>query len=405
MRHIQNALLAGCSILVGLVMIELVVFPLYLRVIPTNLITYNERFGQLLAQSSKAGVIPRDYIMLTGDSYSVGLGSAYLLSAPGSREPYASAHFIAQRLGRDVVSVGNGGWGNVTSALAPALFAEQARLSLRYPVPPPAALLYYFYEGNDLQDNANWARAVGGADFTARPYSSAEIESLIDAHERNDARLGPKLSRVAEANLPAAFFVGGLVRAMGENWLGGAARNGNPAENSSTRINRALVAGAEVDLPNRLQAPPLGLSEIDWGNGLLTAKIALKALSAAYPEVPIAVVYVPSPLASYDIVSDEVSYQNGPRRSDIAVAPAQRVAERLNRLRRDICDIARELGYGFIDATPAIRAAGRRVLVHGPRDWGHFNLDGYRVLGDAISDTLATGRHPARPQSCEPAPP
>lgn len=408
-NRIQNALLALGAVLVGLTIIELGIFPLYLRVMPTNLMSLNERFGQQLAQSSKANVIPRDYIMLTGDSYSVGLGDALMLAPAGSREPYASAHFIAERLGRDVLSIGSGGWSSVTSALAPGLFAEQARMSLRYSIPPPSAILYYFYEGNDLDDNLNWARLSRKVDFAARLYSTAEIETLLDAQRRSDAGLSPRLSRFAKANLPATFFMVDAIHKLGKNVLrrlSGSKDAESPAIRAAGDVNRAIVDGAPLNLPDRLQAPALALSDVEWTNSVLTAKSALKAMGTAYRGVPITVVYLPSPLSSYDIVSEEVSYQKSPGpHGEAGVAPAKLAVERLARLRRDVCEIARDLGYGFIDATPAIRDTGRRMLVHGPHDWTHFNLEGYRSLGNFVADRLANGARQARPEICMPVRP
>jgi hypothetical protein len=43
---------------------------------------------------------------------------------------------------------------------------------------------------------------------------------------------------------------------------------------------------------------------------------------------------------------------------------------------------------------PALRAAAAKALIHGPRDWNHFNDAGYRVLGEtlakSIGDTAST---------------
>jgi len=46
-----------------------------------------------------------------------------------------------------------------------------------------------------------------------------------------------------------------------------------------------------------------------------------------------------------------------------------------------------EMGVEFIDATPALRVAGKTRLLHGPRDVNHLNAEGYQVLAHAIQST------------------
>jgi len=39
----------------------------------------------------------------------------------------------------------------------------------------------------------------------------------------------------------------------------------------------------------------------------------------------------------------------------------------------------------FIDTRAAWRKAGAHVPLHGPRDWGHPNEAGYRLLGNLLA--------------------
>src|SRR5438876_995145 len=45
-------------------------------------------------------------------------------------------------------------------------------------------------------------------------------------------------------------------------------------------------------------------------------------------------------------------------------------------------------GVRFLDIRPALRAAAANALIHGPRDWNHFNDAGYRVLGETLATML-----------------
>src|SRR5262249_21639042 len=135
MTVVRNLLLVLAAIVLAMAAIELLLFPYLLRGMPTNLLAMTQEFGNVLAQSSKADVVPQDYIVITGDSYAEGHGDALTTARPGTREPYASAHFIAGRLGRDVVTVGRGGWGSTNAALGPGTLVRESQMSLFYRVP------------------------------------------------------------------------------------------------------------------------------------------------------------------------------------------------------------------------------------------------------------------------------
>jgi hypothetical protein len=99
------------------------------------------------------------------------------------------------------------------------------------------------------------------------------------------------------------------------------------------------------------------------------------------------VVYIPSPLSSYQLLSPRVSIQrylkDQLRRG--AYYPKERVAQYSNL----ICGLIRaatiDQDAGFLDLRPAIRAASLQELVHGPRDFTHFNRKGLLVLGQEVA--------------------
>lgn len=53
--------------------------------------------------------------------------------------------------------------------------------------------------------------------------------------------------------------------------------------------------------------------------------------------------------------------------------------------------IAGKNGLDFIDTLPGLRAAASQALIHGPRDWDHFNKVGYEAFARAIVQGLPAG--------------
>jgi hypothetical protein len=45
-------------------------------------------------------------------------------------------------------------------------------------------------------------------------------------------------------------------------------------------------------------------------------------------------------------------------------------------------------GAGFLDLRPAIRSASARDILHGPRDFKHFNRKGMEVLGQTVAERM-----------------
>ena len=72
----KNALLIAAATAFGIFLVEAFAFPVLLSTMSANMAGLTQDFARQLAQSSKAGIVPRDYVMLTGDSYAEGLGDA-----------------------------------------------------------------------------------------------------------------------------------------------------------------------------------------------------------------------------------------------------------------------------------------------------------------------------------------
>src|ERR1041385_7990169 len=79
-----NALLLVVSIGVTWLVARLVIFRFLLPHLSLNLHPHFPDIAEVLAQTSKAGTAPHDYIALLGDSYAEGQGDG-LLAAGGDR--------------------------------------------------------------------------------------------------------------------------------------------------------------------------------------------------------------------------------------------------------------------------------------------------------------------------------
>src|SRR5205823_4359898 len=88
------------------------------------------------------------------------------------------------------------------------------------------------------------------------------------------------------------------------------------------------------------------------------------------------------------------TYENRGRRYPVA-----HLERRHEQVLAAIRSAALEQHCTFVDATPYLLGASETALVHGPRDWKHFNRDGYTALSRAAISALPLAAGPLRPRS------
>src|SRR5436305_1289888 len=150
-RALVNLSLVLVSLAITYFIAELVFFRLLLPQMSLNLKTYLPDRADVVTQNSKAGYLPHDYIALLGDSFAEGLGD-WLLAARGNRAlPFHSANVLHDLLGKDVVSLGRGGYGSAESIVQkPTRVYGNDHCYLFPQFEEPRRFLIYFHEGNDV---------------------------------------------------------------------------------------------------------------------------------------------------------------------------------------------------------------------------------------------------------------
>ena len=387
----KNALLAAASLALTWLLLELIVVPLALPAAPLRIHAALPRALRPLAQTSKAGTLPERYIALLGDSNAQGAGD-WLLEVDARRNPpFHSAHLLHERTGRDVISFGASGAGSLRAmGTEPQAYVDYLKRTWRHRLADPALFVVYFYEGNDLQDNLrdlDHTYFQGGYD-PARIFDGDYFRAFV----RETAPLRtPVAEELATWHWTDNFFLARFVlRALGAT-LAGAWRPAEPAPDwRPGRVNRAWIAGAEVALPDGLQAPPLELSAEELELALWADAQAFALLRERFRGVRTLVAYLPAPLSVYRLTSPEVEVQvqrgEGPSRF-----PARALAEVSDLVCRRIHAITLGGDGEFVDLRPALRAAALEQPIHGPRDWKHLNRIGQERLAGALAEALAGG--------------
>jgi hypothetical protein len=393
--------LALGSLAVTYLLLEFVGFRFFLPYLPLKLHVYLPKGIGILAQPSKRSMIPREYIALVGDSYARGYGEWFPGSNPGRNQGFHSANLIYRATGRDVVTFGAPGAGSLTGLVsAPIGQFRYINASWPHSLTPPGVILVYFYSGNDFNNNlrdlklrfhpnfpgkevkdrevfrdflttvvlgrdAVWADAERSLSFTARLFFLRTLDAVWADAERSLRQFFLRTPGRIERGDPTT------------SW---------PRHRVISGVNRVIVGGNSIALPDRLQSPGLELGDEEISLGAWVFEEALRYLQGYFSSSSVRVIYIPSPLECYNITSSEVDIETYEGRRAryrvedleyhrrLAVGAIQKATERN--------------GLVFLDATPYLKRAAQSELIHGPKDWWHFNRAGYEALVRAVLTVL-----------------
>jgi hypothetical protein len=379
-----NLLVVFGSIAITYLVCELLFFRVVLPRLPLNVRTHLPELADVLVQTSKSGYLPHDYIALLGDSYADGVGD-WLLAANNNRaKPFHSAHVIHSLTGTDVVSFGRGPAGSAEGLVQrPARVFAVSECYLFPSIDQPKRMFYYFYEGNDLEDNLEFmARARRGDGQSSPDPIRRRLAGYAEASPwRCHRHFGDTLMRMA--TFAAEFYL--LKKDVYR-----------PSKIPGPQLT---IAGGTLRAAP-LQAPALNLSADDIREALAVFDPSLAWLRSRWPDVPVTVVYIPSPLTIYrDAITDKLKVHTpfGPKGLSVAYADpdggslAEFAASRSDQICGSIRAMSLRHGAAFMDTRPALRTAALEQPIHGPIDWGHLNEAGYRLLGKLVADVTRGG--------------
>jgi len=360
-----NLALVLVSIAVTYLVASFVILRLLLPHLSLNLHPHFPDTAEVFAQTSKTATAPHDYVALLGDSYAEGQGDG-LLAAGGDRAKFMhSAHVLHRLTGRDVISLGLGGAGSVQ-----AMVRQPARILLGdcflYPrLELPRQIFVYFYEGNDLEENGYIAGRVA--------IEGAVTRETIARHMAGHYGAPPKFrcfTDLGETMFKMAHFL--ITNAESFETL----------RKPSAR-NKVLAGGAPHSAP-ALQKPPAELDPHTIDASLMVFDASLEWLTRNFSSAT-TVVYLPSPAAIYRHAETSVDVYTHWPLNDVQAIAAADIYAASQRTCEQIRALTLSRGVRFIDMRPTLRATAAAEVIHGPRDWNHFNDAGYRVLGETLA--------------------
>ncbi len=394
MNHFKNLCLLFFGILAPLFVLEITLRSLVGQ-FPLRYHKYLQTDVRILAQSSKNGLVPRNYVALLGDSYAAGWGDWYFTAIdldPFGNPPFHSANVIHELTGVDVVSFAQPGTGSFDGIVYnPIKYYEMLR-SRGFSLSPPSKFIIYFYEGNDFENNLTFLGRYWNS--TEKDYTMKNMYNLFDEIFVRGPLVDGKISDrvikyIKNLEIMKNLYVAKVIYILGRDLKRLLSQQENVEVPIAEAITSFNVGGKRINFPGVLQAPPMKLDDTEVRKALLIFEAATSYLMKYFDQSDVMVVYIPSPLSSYEIDSEFVNVRGSDGESRLY--EKDYVYQRSDELCSYIASIAQKLGAEFLDLRVSIRARARHELVHGAQDWQHFNRVGYEVFGETVAKRLRKG--------------
>ena len=395
----KNLTLFFVTLLLLYTLVETMFLYAFPRVFPANIVALAEEGLQPLFQNSKRSIVPENYIALMGDSYAAGMGDWATKAMSQPMAQWHTAHLLHKNLGRDVVTFGSPGSGSVRTLVTEPIsrLAYSNRYTFHH-VPDPDLVLVYFYEGNDLYDNAEYFQYSFPQLFASHlEFDEPTYQRYLQEFALEHDEVYRKAQRHDwQRYFPFAGFAKqvfrGLLRLPQEEdpdhdgSLDPPWRFGTNMFKLPGHVNRANINGKLLQLPDTIQGPAIGLDELETKRAWFSFEQALKFSRNYFAKSRFVLVYIPSVLSVYDIQNEHISVQGYQgRQANFTLQQAQLTSDAM---RRRFKEIAAQQQLPIIDTTNALRAAAQLEPVHGPDDWNHLNRKGYEVMADVIENNL-----------------
>lgn len=291
------------------------------------------------------------YEVVHGDSYSEGSGDEFL----SGDSSYGIFKKLALDTGRSFVVFGRGGFGNIRTVAEENICDPLLKkyTSFDYEYSQVKRVTFVFYEGNDLNNNLK------------------ELKASSSAIKKNIVFFFPlfeyTIKKVDE------------VRKQIRRWI---------TAGSTTELNGTLsgppfpISISGVEIARYPQSAPVELTNAELETSLNVLRQSLNSIQIDYPDKRLQLLYLPSVASSYSFSGNlPVQSYNGGK---YYISNGNSNRERSAEIRARVQNIASSNGWEFCDVTDDILVTSSTgVAVHGPRDWKHFNNDGYTIVKNA----------------------
>lgn len=338
-----------------------------------------------------------DYTAILGDSNAMGSGDAYL---NGSYE-YSIGHFLHKKNSKSYLNYARGGFGSLSSVSNYLKLIKLEKYNFfKKELNPPSEILFFFYEGNDLDENLKEYEINLKKFSTIKDYVNFKINKRIKIKKKD----------IIDVNFPILEFLRSIkfqFKDLLDNII--KSRNFESIYNNIL-IRIKKIKGENVILANK---DFLGSEKkFFWTNKTLDGRLfEIRPIEAAAPDLnklqkdtslsiffesllflkknnkkaKIKIIFLPSPATSYEW-SNPIKYlpRYSKKKLDYREINYKENLENNLHIVKKIELFSKQNNFEFVDLTKKIQNKTKSTILHGPLDWVHFNLKGYEFISNSL---------------------
>ena len=332
------------------------------------------------------------YVAILGDSYAQGGGDAYLSGV----YDYSISHHLYKESKKNYLLFARAGFGSISAVSNLVKIHKLSRHSyLTKDLNKPEEIYFFFYEGNDLRDNIAEYQNFMINDEKINDYTLRRINTNINLTNSDKIKNSfPILPFVSE-------FFGDFVNLFKQLFK----------KNDLTEIKSLIVSRIKKLFGYTIVLDDSPVDKRTWKNSIrnnenfknirpiqgaaihLTKKEVSIALQIFFESIKyikswsetdkIHIVYLPSPITSYTW-NEPIIYYYQNFEEDIKSTMNEKNKINSIFIRNEINNFSKKNNIQFFDTTDYLFEKGKKELLHGPLDWGHFNYYGYKNISRYI---------------------
>ena len=282
------------------------------------------------------------YDVILGDSHVFGSGDSYL----NDEYNYTIAHHLYNNLGKEVniLNIGVPGAGSATIF---ENFEKSQKKIKNY----PDKIIFFFYEGNDLENNINFLKS-----------------SKKNKFEKNIIYYFPLLKIFA--NILFVLFPDYLTENTKIDY-----------SLDNTLKNKYFINGKYITTSNKLQSPPIDFNHDQLYksmNVLFESIIKLKSYSDN-----ISLIYLPAQTTILDL-KDPIYIEKDFGKNNSTKYFKKELDSLSNNIKENIIDFSETNKIQFIDLTDLLRKHSNKNNIYGTLDNKHLNKYSHKLIAEVI---------------------
>ncbi len=331
-----------------------------------------------------------NYNAILGDSNAMGSGDGYL----NNDYNYSIAHFLFIKNNKNYLNYARAGYGSISAVSNYIKLTElEDYIFLKKKINSPSTILFFFYEGNDLDENFKEFELTGKNFKNINEYVKFKISKNIIIRNED----------IIEANFPILNFIRSFKQHLldlkkEENILSGLLNRIKKIFGKNVILaNKELLGNKQKNYwKNKTREGKVeNIRPIESAASDLTLNQKNKSLDIFFESIlylknwekkdNIKIVFLPSPATSYDW-TDPIYYYPRYSKKNLDFKKITNYENLKNSIyiREKIEHFSKENNIQFVDLTKEIQKHTKTNVLHGPIDWIHFNLSGYEFIANRL---------------------